>query len=82
MPRFHAEWIHSNLPGSQLQTVKNAGHYAFMDTPSISIQTPAGDLRADPPGFDRSAFLKTLGEALATFFDEAWSTPTQSGTNP
>ncbi|MBK9220479.1 MAG: hypothetical protein IPL70_20050 [Uliginosibacterium sp.] len=42
VPRFHAEWIHSNLPGSQLQTVKNAGHYAFMDTPSISIQTPAG----------------------------------------
>ena len=82
VPRFHAEWIHTNLPGSRLHTVKNAGHYAFMDTPSISIQTPAGDLRADPPGFDRSAFLKTLGEALATFFDEAWSTPTQSGTNP
>lgn len=75
VPRFHAEWIHANLPGSHLRTVKNAGHYAFMDAPSIAIQTPAGDLRADPPGFDRPAFLKTLGEALSTFFDEAWSAP-------
>lgn len=75
VPRFHAEWIHAHLPGSQLHTVQNAGHYAFMDAPSVAIETAAGDLRADPPGFERPAFLKTLGEALTSFFDEAWSRP-------
>lgn len=27
---------------------------------------------ADPPGFDRSAYLQQLGEALIDFFDSAW----------
>ena len=49
--------------------VPNAWHFAFMDTPSISIQTPDGDAAADPPGFDRAAFLNILGPELADFFD-------------
>jgi hypothetical protein len=40
-----------------------------MDTPAMAIATPDGDIAADPPGFDRKAFLASLGEQLAAFFD-------------
>lgn len=69
VPRFHAVWIAKNLPGAELHLVPNAWHFAFMDTPSIPIQTPDGDIAADPPGFDRAAYLKKLGPELADFFD-------------
>jgi predicted dienelactone hydrolase len=72
VPRFHAEWIAQNLPGVQLHRVPNAWHFAFMDTPSMAIPTKDGDIRADPPGFDRSAFLKQLARDLSTFFDKAF----------
>jgi predicted dienelactone hydrolase len=71
VPRFHAEWIARNVPGVQLRRVPNAWHFAFMDTPSAAIATEDGDLGADPPGFDRAAFLIQLGRELAAFFDEA-----------
>ena len=71
-PRFHADWITANLPGVQRQGVPNAWHYAFMDTPSMAISTEDGDIRADPPGFDRPAYLRQLGQALPAFFDKAW----------
>jgi predicted dienelactone hydrolase len=70
VPRFHAEWIARNLPGAELHMVPNAWHFAFMDTPSMAIQTPDGDVAADPPGFDRAAFLNQLGPAIAAFFDK------------
>jgi predicted dienelactone hydrolase len=71
VPRFHAEWIARNVPGVQLRRVPNAWHFAFMDTPSTPVATEDGDLGADPPGFDRAAFLTQLGQALCVFFDEA-----------
>ena len=72
LPRFHAEWIAQNLPGAQLHRVPNAWHFTFMDTPSMAIPTKDGDLGADPPGFDRSAFLKRLSRDLPAFFDKAF----------
>jgi predicted dienelactone hydrolase len=72
VPRFHAEWIAQNLPGVQLHRVPNAWHFAFMDTPSMAIPTKDGDIRADPPGFDRSKFLKKLARDLPAFFDKAF----------
>lgn len=71
VPRFHAMWVAKHLPGAQLHLVPNAWHFAFMDTPSMPIQTPDGDIAADPPGFNRAAFLKGLGPELAEFFDQA-----------
>jgi predicted dienelactone hydrolase len=71
VPRFHAMWVARNLPGAELHMVPNAWHFAFMDTPSIPIQTPDGDIAADPPGFDRAAFLERLGPEIADFFDKA-----------
>ena len=70
VPRFHAQWAASNVPGAELRNVPNAWHFAFMDTPSNAIPTEDGDLAADPPGFDRAAFLARLGVELCTFFDE------------
>ena len=72
VPRFHAEWVARNLPGAELHRVPNAWHFAFMDTPSMPIPTDDGDIRADPPGFDRTAFLKRLSRALPAFFDKAF----------
>jgi len=70
VPRFHAMWVAKYVSGAELHMVPNAWHFAFSDTPSFPIQTPDGDIAADPPGFDRAAFLKTLGQELADFFDK------------
>ena len=70
VPRFHAEWVASNLPAANLHRVPNAWHFAFMDTPSMSLPSPDGDVAANPPGFDRDAFLKQLGIEIVAFFDK------------
>ena len=70
VPRFHAEWVASNLPAPNLHRVPNAWHFAFMDQPSMSIPSPDGDVGANPPGFDRPAFLKQLAREVAAFFDK------------
>jgi predicted dienelactone hydrolase len=71
VPRFHAQWITRNLPNAEFHRVPNAWHYAFMDTPSMPIASPDGDLAANPPGFDRPAFLQQLQRELPAFFDKA-----------
>jgi predicted dienelactone hydrolase len=71
VPRFHAQWAASHIPGAELRIVPNAWHFAFMDAPTTAIQTEDGDLAADPPGFDRAAFLARLGAELCEFFDQA-----------
>jgi predicted dienelactone hydrolase len=70
VPRFHAEWIVQSLPGAELHRVRNAGHFAFADTPSMPLLTPDGDLGSDPPGFDRAAFLRELSIEIPAFFDK------------
>jgi len=69
VPQFHAEWVASHLPAPNLHRVPNAWHFAFMDSPSMPIPSPDGDVAANPPGFDRDAFLKQLADALTAFFD-------------
>lgn len=71
VPRFHARWITANVKGAEAHRVANAWHFAFMDTPSMAISTPDGDIAADPPGFDRAAFLQRLGREVPAFFDKA-----------
>ena len=70
--RFHTGWIARNLPGAELHRVPNAWHFAFMDTPTMPISTADGDIRVDPPGFDRPAFLKQLSRDVPAFFDQAF----------
>lgn len=71
VPRFHAGWIAANLPGISQHLVANAWHFAFVDPPGMPISSEDGDLRADPAGFERAAFLQRLGRELSAFFDEA-----------
>jgi predicted dienelactone hydrolase len=75
VPRFHADWISRHMPQAQRITVPGAWHFAFMDTPSMPLPTPDGDIGADPPGFDRAALHSQLGRALPAFFDQAWTQP-------
>jgi predicted dienelactone hydrolase len=70
VPRFHAEWVASNLPAANLHRVPNAWHFAFMDTPSMSLPSPDGDVAANPPGFDRTAFQNQLAVEITAFFDK------------
>jgi predicted dienelactone hydrolase len=72
VPRFHSEWIAQNMPRAQLHRIPNAWHFAFLDTPGMPLPSPDGDLGADPPGFDRAAFLLQLGGDLCAFFDQAF----------
>jgi predicted dienelactone hydrolase len=70
VPRFHAEWVARQLPAANLHRVANAWHFAFMDTPSMAIPSPDGDVAANPPGFDRAAFLTQLAVDITAFFDQ------------
>ncbi|MBK8063944.1 MAG: dienelactone hydrolase [Betaproteobacteria bacterium] len=72
VPRFHNQWIAANLPGATVIRVENAWHFAFMETPSVPIMSEDGDVRANPPGFDRPALLKRLAVEIPAFFDQAW----------
>lgn len=76
-PRFHAAWIGQNLPGADYRVIPNAWHFAFMNNASAPISTLDGDISADPPGFDRPAFLKQLGEDIPAFFDRALTKSSQ-----
>jgi len=69
VPRFHGEWVASHLPAANLHRVPNAWHFAFMDTPSMAIPSPDGDVASNPPGFDRDAFQKQLAIEITAFFD-------------
>ncbi len=72
VPRFHAQWVMQNMRGANttLQIVPNAGHYAFMNTPTIDLPSPDGSVAADPPGFDRATFLNRLAQESVAFFDK------------
>jgi predicted dienelactone hydrolase len=73
VPRFHAEWIAKNVPRAEFHPVANAWHFAFMDRPSAPTPTLDGDAAADPPGFDRAAFLAQLRREILVFFDNAFA---------
>jgi predicted dienelactone hydrolase len=73
VPRFHAEWLVAHMPSATVHLVPNAWHFAFIDPPSSPTPTEDGDLRDDPPGFDRPAFLSRLQSEVPDFFDTALS---------
>jgi predicted dienelactone hydrolase len=75
VPSFHAEWLAAHMPGATLHLVPNAWHFAFIDAPTTPMATEDGDLRDNPLGFDRSAFLRRLQSEVPDFFDSALSYP-------
>ena len=72
VPRFHAQWVMQNMRGANttMQLVPNAGHYAFMNTPTMDLPSPDGSVARDPQGFDRAAFLDLLALESVAFFDK------------
>lgn len=72
VPRFHSGWVAQHLPKAERIRVPKAWHFVFMDTPSMPLPSPDGDIGANAPGFDRAAFLLQLGRTLSVFFDRAW----------
>ena len=72
VPRFHGDWVAAHLPGVEMHRVANAGHFAFLDVPTTAVGSDDGDIAADPPGFDRPAFLRQLAREIPAFFDRAF----------
>jgi predicted dienelactone hydrolase len=72
VPRYHAEWIARNIPDVRMHRVPKAWHFAFVDPPTMAIGSEDGDIAADPPGFDRRAFLEQLAREIPDFFDRAF----------
>ena len=72
VPRFHAQWVMQNMRAANttMQLVPNAGHYAFMNTPTMDLPSPDGSVARDPQGFDRAAFLDRLALESVAFFDK------------
>jgi predicted dienelactone hydrolase len=73
VPRFHADWLAAHMPSAAFHVVPNAWHFAFVDAPNEPIPSDDGDLRDDPPGFDRPAFLHQLRSDVPDFFDAAFA---------
>lgn len=69
---YHGAHVVAHLPGARMSTVAGAGHFAFMAQSTIPLPSAAGDAAANPPGFDRPAFLADLGDQVAGFFAEQW----------
>ena len=73
VPKYHAQWVMENMIGATttLQVVPNAGHYAFMNTPTVDLPSPDGSVAGDPQGFDRATFLDRLAKESIAFFDRS-----------
>ena len=72
VPAYHAEPLAARIAGVSMRPVAGAGHFAFMDTPSMAIPSPDGDIGANPPGFDRAAFLPVLADQIGAFLDASF----------
>jgi len=70
--KYHGGHVVANLPAAHASTVAGAGHFAFMAQPTFALPSAAGDAAANPPGFDRVAFLSDLENQVAEFFEARW----------
>lgn len=67
---YHGDFAARHIPGAQLMAVPQAGHFAFMSKPAVSMPSPAGDPAEDPAGFDRAAFQQRLLGEVVAYFDQ------------
>jgi predicted dienelactone hydrolase len=68
--KYHGGHVVASLPKAQASTVAGAGHFAFMAQATFPLPSAAGDAAANPPGFDRVAFLPKLENQVVQFFEE------------
>lgn len=69
---YHGGHVLAHLPGARGRNVAGAGHFAFMAQSTMPLPSAAGDAAANPPGFDRPAFLVALDDEVAEFFAAQW----------
>ena len=70
--KYHGGYVAAQLPSAQATIAAGAGHFAFMAQPGFPMPSASGDAAANPPGFDRQAFLPVLGDQVASFFAAQW----------
>jgi predicted dienelactone hydrolase len=70
--KYHGGHVVASLPAAAASTVAGAGHFAFMAQSTIPLPSAAGDAAANPPGFDRLAFLPELENQISGFFADQW----------
>ena len=70
--KYHGGYVAASVPRAQASTVAGAGHFAFMAQPTFPLPSAAGDASANPPGFDRMAYLPELENQVAAFFADQW----------
>lgn len=70
--QYHGGYVAARVPGAEFNSVPGAGHFAFMAQPGFPLPSAAGDAAADPPGFDRPAFLPVLSQQVEAFFARSW----------
>ena len=70
--KYHGAHVVANLPKARASSAAGAGHFAFMAQSTIPLPSAAGDAAANPPGFDRVAFLPELDNQVAGFFADQW----------
>jgi predicted dienelactone hydrolase len=70
--------ISRNLPVSpQFHAVPGSAHFAFLSVCPAAFSKMLPALRADAPGFDRTAFHKELNDRVVAFFREKLVAATQ-----
>ena len=58
----------SRFPGMDTHIIPNGGHFAYFAMCSAWLKSIAPDICADPPGFDRPAFLPQFQAGVIGFF--------------
>lgn len=71
VPKYHGDALAAAMQQATYRRIEGAGHFAFMAQPTQSLGSDAGDPAANPPGFDRPAFLATLADEVVAFLDGA-----------
>ena len=70
--KYHGGYVAASLPQALSSTAAGAGHFAFMAQATMALPSAAGDAAANPPGFDRVAYLPELESQVASFFAQQW----------
>lgn len=69
---YHGSYVATHMPSAKASTVPGAGHFAFMAQPVWPLPSEAGDVAANPEGFDRVAYHATLENEVAEFLGMQW----------
>ena len=72
VPRFHAAYVGSTIPGATVTTTPDGGHFMLLSKIKLTDAAVNGaNVNDDPPGFDRAAAIRAASKALPAWFDQA-----------